>query len=387
MVIKNMLYHERLERYNTAVAKGTPDRVPVFPIIEQWAQQVTGISIRDSYLKNPMLEVEAFKKIYERVYVDVSYGTGNLIPLKMMSNFGEGIYQVTEAGVQIKGSHGATMNDFEYSELIENPKAYIMEKVLPRKYPILKQNQDIVAKTWKKSMFDFLAWTNYEKKAFKVIEEKLGVPVVTKGATFLPPDILLDFLRDFVGTTGDIRRRPQEFIDACDALFPMMFGLAQASNPKPDKSTMVFIPLHLPTYLKPKDFEKFYFPSMKKMTTELLNSGRRVMYYMENDWLPYLDLLQDLPDGDIFGMFEGGNLKTIKDKIGNKFCIGGGMPVNILKHGTVSECVDVAKKCLDELAPGGGYIFGLDMNLLNKDDAKIENLAAVCEYVHVNGKY
>ena len=55
MAIKNPLYHERLKRFNTALNKGTPDIVPVFPIIEQWAQLVTGTSIKDSYTKDPML--------------------------------------------------------------------------------------------------------------------------------------------------------------------------------------------------------------------------------------------------------------------------------------------------------------------------------------------
>jgi hypothetical protein len=150
---------------------------------------------------------------------------------------------------------------------------------------------------------------------------------------------------------------------------------------------VVFIPLHLPTYLRPADFEKLYFPFMKRMATDLIQSGYRVMFYMENNWLPYLDILQDMPEGPIFGMFEYGDLKLIKEKVGSRFCVGGGMPVSLLKMGTKEQCIDAAKKCLDELAPGGNYVFGLDKNLLSKDDAKIENLAAVCEYVHVHGKY
>lgn len=386
MVNQNPLYHERLKRFNTALKKETPDIVPVFPIIEQWAQLVTGISIRDSYVKDPMLGYEAFRKVYERVYVDVSYGTGNLIPLKMMSNFGEGIYQVTEAGVQIKGSHGVTMQPDEYPELIADPQGFIMEKILPRKYPVLNDETKAVS-AWHKGMFDFLAWAKFDKKTTKAIEEKLGVPVVCKGTTFLAPDVILDFLRDFVGVSTDIRRQPQNFYDACDALHPLMVQMASATYPKPTDGGVVFIPLHLPTFLRPSDFEKLYLPFMKRMTEDLLRLGHRVMYYCENEWEPYLEYLQEMPDGSVLGVFEGGDLKKIKNKIGNKFCIGGGMPVNLLKHGTVDQCVDAAKKCVDELAPGGGYIFGLDMNLLSKDDAKIENLAAVCEYVHVHGKY
>ena len=59
----------------------------------------------------------------------------------------------------------------------------------------------------------------------------------------------------------------------------------------------------------------------------------------------------------------------------------------LLKYGTKEECIDEAKRCLEDFAPGGGYIFTTDKFLLCGDDAKIENLAAVNEYVHVHGKY
>lgn len=385
--MKNPLYQEKLNRFRTALEKGTPDIVPVFPMIETWAQLNTGISIRDSFMKDPMICYEAFSKIYENIYVDASYGTGNLIPLHMLSRFGEGIYQVTDEGVQIKGSHGSILKPEEYPQFNANPYEFIMETLLPRKYPSLNSDRDIVIEKWYKGLMDFIGWSEYDGETVKNIEEKLNVPVVIKGATIMPPDVLLDFLRDFVGVSTDIRRRPKEFLEACDTLFPIMVKMALGSDPKPEEGNLMFCPLHLPTFLKPSDFEKFYFPSWKRMTQELFNLGYKVFYYMENDWMPYLDYLQDMPDGEMVGLFEKGDLGKIKDKVGNKFTVMGGMPLNLLKHGTIEQCVDQAKKCLDEYAPGGNYIFSTDMNLLSKDDAKIENLSAVCEYIHINGKY
>lgn len=194
-------------------------------------------------------------------------------------------------------------------------------------------------------------------------------------------------MRDFVGTSTDIRRHPQEFFNACEALHPLLLSLARITYPNPGDEGVVFIPLHLPTYLRPKDFEKLYYPFLKRMTQDLFDSGHRPMIYCENDWEPYLDYLQDMPDGEIYTIFEAGNLKKIKEELGHKFCIGGGMPVNLLKHGTEGQCIDAAKKCLDELAPGGGYVFSFDMNLNNKGDAKFENVAAVCNYIHTYGRY
>ncbi len=221
------------------------------------------------------------------------------------------------------------------------------------------------------------------------IENELGLPVLAKGLAILSPDMLLDYLRDFVGVSSDIRRKPQEFYAACEALFISSMEMAIGAYTTPeDNKGVIFVPLHLPTFLKPKDFEKFYFPFMSKFVDEVsVKRGYKIFFFMENNWMPYLDILQGLPDGNIIGLFENGDLKKIKDSIGNKFCIVGGMPIDLLRLGTVEKCLDKAKECLQLYAPGGNYIFSTDKNLVSLNDAKPENLAAVCQYIHENGKY
>ncbi len=378
------IYNERLTRFNDAVACRTPDRVPVFPIIEQWANFYAGTSIRDSYLKDPRIEYETFRKVYDDIYVDVSYGTGNLIPLDMMDDFGEGIYVVSDKGVQIKGSQGCTMKPEEYPQLIADPEKFILETIVPRKYATAADSTNAVSH-WGKGALGLVRWKLYEETAFQLIERKLNVPIVTRNATFLPPDIILDFLRDFAGASSDVRRRPQEFKEACAAMLPISYRVITETDPF--KQGLVFMPLHFPTYLRPKDFEELYFPSMKGMAEKLLASGRRAMFYCENNWEPYLDIIKDLPGGGVYCLFEHGDMKKYKDALQGKVCVGGGMPVDLLKNGTREECLDRAKWCLDELAPGGGYIFALDMNLLSPNDVNPENLAAVTHYIHFNGKY
>lgn len=384
----NPVYKEKLGRLNTAFAKGTPDRVPVLPIIETWAVFHAGEDIRDAYVNNPDTLVKAYRKINTDFYLDGILENGNLLPLKMMSNFGEGLYSLTDKGFVTKGSHGATMTPEEYPQLIENPLEFFANVVAPRKYPILKDDPEGNLLRFQKALGDFMEFNQFNGQVDARIENELGLPVLTKGAGFLTPDIVLDFLRDFVGVSTDIRRNPKEFYAACEAIFEPSLAMVFGAYPIPDDRGVVFSPLHLPTFLRPKDFEKFYFPFMCKFVEELsVKRNYRIFFFMENDWTPYLDILQGLPDADIIGLFEGGDLKKIKDSIGNKFCILGGMPLSALQLGTKEQCIDKAKKCLDLYAPGGNYVFSTDMNLLSLGDAKPENLAAVCEYIHENGKY
>ncbi len=379
-------FAERQARFKTAFHKGTPDRVPVFPMIEQWAHFATGTSIVDSYTKDPAILVDCFRKLYEDVYVDVTYGTGNLKPVKLLDTVGNSLYKINETGVMIEGGKGATMEADEYAQLIANPSEFIMNVILPRKYPKLREKESAI-ETWHQGLKDVLDWLQYNAVANAGVEQELGVPIVVKGGTYIAPDVILDFFRDFQGIMVDIRRRPQDVLDACEAIYPMMINGAKSwTNPSDDGG--IFMPLHLPTFLRPKDFAKFYYPYLKRTTEDLWKMGMPSIYYCENDWTPYLDLMQDMPeDGLTLGIFEKGDWKLIKEKLSKSFCFAGGLKLETLKLGTPEQCIDEAKWCLDNLAPGGNYIYCTDINLCYAKDAKLENLAAVTNWVHENGKY
>lgn len=386
MEYKNASFEERQTRFKKAFHRETPDRVPVFPLIEQWANFATGTGIIDSFTKDPAILVECFRKLYENVYVDVTYGTGNLKPVNLLNTVGNSLYKIDETGVMIEGGKGATMKDDEYPEFIADPNKFIMDVILPRKYPKL-QNKETAIETWHQGLLDVLGWLKYNAVANAGVENDLHVPMVVKAGTYVAPDVILDFFRDFNGIMVDIRRRPQEVLDACEAIFPMMINGARSwTNPSDDGG--VFMPLHLPTFLRPKDFDKFYWPYMKRTTVELGKLGMPSIYYCENDWTPYLDTVEDMPQDElILGIFEKGDLKKIKERLSKSFCFAGGLKLESLKLGTPEQCIDEAKWALDNLAPGGGYIYATDINLCYKNDAKFENVAAVTNWVHENGLY
>ena len=105
--------------------------------------------------------------------------------------------------------------------------------------------------------------------------------------------------------------------------------------------------------------------------------------------MPYLDLLQaELPkDAKVVGLFEKGDLKAIKDKVGREMVIMGGMPVELLALGTKEQVIDKCKELLDTLAPGGNYIFSTDKSMMTLSDGTPENTIAACEYIAAHGQY
>lgn len=176
----------------------------------------------------------------------------------------------------------------------------------------------------------------------------------------------------------DIRRDRNKVKEACEALTPLMFYAGLSANHHPEGA--VGTPLHMPTFMREKDFEEIWLPSYIKITQQWASFGVRTSAFCEDNWMRYLDHLMELPAGTIV-LFEYGNPQKIKDKLGKKFLLSGLYPINLLKTGTKQECIDKVKELLDIMLPGGGYQFRLDKTPLSFNDFNLENYTAVIETI------
>lgn len=295
-------------------------------------------------------------------------------------------YQVTSSG-SIQHSDCVTLFSEEYDRFIENPMDFFMEKVLPRMFKGLDcdaaQRSFILAK----------ASTAFNERAVQVgqLTQKLGKkygfftpPAGSSAVVRAPFDLLGDFLRGFKGISSDLRRMPEKIGMACDALLPFQIFRGLPQNVSVLGST--FIPLHFAGYIRPKDFENIYWPSLKKFIEYLYCHGQVCQLFCENDWMRYLDYLYELPPATRF-IFEYGDAQKIKDTLGKKHIISGLYPLTYLKTATKQKCIDKAKEYIDILAPGGNYIFSFDKNPLSLNSINLENYIAVIDYVAENTWY
>lgn len=388
------LYEERLQRFDDVMSRKIPDRVPVIPNMNTWMYHFAGVSVKKAFLEDPNEIFNAAKYMTDRIPMDALMSTSNTVPLKVAENIGpdEGIYTCSENGVQIKGSHGRLMEPQEYKLMAENPMKFFANVLIPRKFNAfrnasLEKKVDLI----KQAYADNISFIQYNRTANTRIEKELGMPLIVRATNFLAPDIVLDYLRDFVGISLDVRRNPDELYAACLSLYDYVLEMFDDTATPPDRK-ILFTPLHLPTYLRPKDFEKLYLPFMKKYLEEMaVKRGYSVYFFMENNWMPYLDLLQELPENTKFlGLFETEKVEElveIKSRLGSRFIVMGGMPVSLLRFGSKEDVIETCKRCLDQLAPGGGYIFSTDKTLMTFNDGTPENVIAACEYVTEHGKY
>ena len=88
--------------------------------------------------------------------------------------------------------------------------------------------------------------------------------------------------------------------------------------------------------------------------------------------------MQSLQLGEL--SLSDGEMARIRKALPN-VAIMGGMTTDLLSNGTPEDCVAYAKRLCDELGRDGGFIFSENKMLSYRNDAKSENMLAVCDFV------
>jgi hypothetical protein len=381
------LQQERQEIFHDLYEGKLPKRIPIAAwVTVEFAIQYAGLDILKAQWNPEMLE-RAFRKVADDFYSDV-------FPIRDAVRFPV-FYQMLGAENFVMGSNGflqhpeiSAMNPDEYEAFIKSPIDFILETVLPRIYPALDTDSIsrslIMAKAYK-AHCDTVGFLN--GVMIPQLEKEYGkyqTPPKSFAMTAIPMDFIADQLRGFKEISMDIRRKPEQIIEACEAVFDIMLEHGIPEQPSIYNST--FIPLHMPPYMRKKDYEKIYYPTFKRTVDGIAAAGGKAYLFLEQDWSRFIDSLYDLPENTIL-RFEYGDPKEIKKKLGNRHIITGLYPLGLLQTGTKQQCIDKAKELIDILAPGGKYFFDFDKNIITVDSVNIHNLHAVLETYRTCGVY
>ncbi|KPU42318.1 uroporphyrinogen decarboxylase (URO-D) [Oxobacter pfennigii] len=376
------LQQERTEIFQDVYDNKIPKRVPInIAMGLEPTAQFGGIDMTSAQWK-PSMVAEAADKLCQTVFSDVCVFSGSL----RLPSF----YQSVDSQSFVMGSNGFIqhpevigMDPEDYDYLIEKPYDCLLERVIPRQYKALDINDPIrMAINLTKS---FTAYNN-DMMELGMIRNKLvekygyypGGPITAGGFTEAAFDFLADQLRSFRGVSMDVRRMRDKVKAACEALYPIVFKKGLPSSVS--NYTHVFFPLHMPTFMREKDFAELWWPTFKRHLEEYASLGVHSRIFCEDNWDRYVDYLYELPT-DTYLYFEYGTPKLIKEKLGKKFILSGFYPVGLLKTGTKQQVIDKAKEIIDIMAPGGKYIFTWDKNPLTINDINIDNLVALTDFV------
>lgn len=378
-----------VKRVDDVIHGRQPDRVPTYALASEWMFYNAGYSQRDIEA-DPKKCLESYKKMIEDVYFDATFGPHFNRALQYKQKLGGGNFEFSSDGIiQWNTTNVTCMNEDEYPQLIADPWGFFAEVIVPRKYPVFAEED---------------ANVRYEKlcEAWAAKKEATkDIPYVIKGANELnmhsvpdghkywhPFDVIMDYYRNFSGIMADIRRRPQQVADACAAMQPFFLVQIEADKRKALPGKAIMYPLHAPTFLKPKDYERFYWPCYKELVNLLYDNGHVLLAFLEGKHEHLYDFYKELPKHAVAGMFEFDDLTKTKKELGDHLCIIGGLDTFLMKHGTKEECIEMAKKVVGELAPGGGFMAATNKQLsCCTKEVETSNYAAVNEWIRDNSNY
>ncbi len=205
------------------------------------------------------------------------------------------------------------------------------------------------------------------------------------GMTGGPFDNLANGYRAFTGALTDMRRQPENVLKAVRNFTEMNKASVERCVPGHD-GARIFMPLHMATFMREKDFQKFWWPFFKEVLDKCEETNRRIWMFCEDTWDRYMDYLVETPKGTLLE-FESTDPKLAKDKLGADHVLCGFYPCILLKGGNAEQVIDKTKELLDIVAPGGNYIFKSDKDPIVYGDAKLENIKTCLKTVLEYGKY
>ncbi len=387
------LREKRIKIYSDTYNNIIPERVPVacsFPkylVAEYAGVDMVEFQYHFDLINKPAVELSA------KLNTDVAPYT----PAHVVMDRPVAFYQLLKSQSFILGNNGVVqhpeviaMFDDEYDQLINNTYQFLVDKVIPRQYKGIDWSKpQETHRNMQMANASLQLSVNQSMPAYVEVMEKggfyPGAPPTSMGFAEAPFDFLADQLRSFSGSMMDVRRHRSQCIEACEALLPLLFEMGMPIAPDPMGS--VFLPLHMPTYMREKDFREVWLPSFQKMIEQYAARGVRINPFMENNWDRFLDIVHDtFPAGGVLWM-EKGDPKLVKEKLGDKFIIYGMFPIATMMQGTKQECIDKTKEFLDIMMPGGNYIFNFDKLPMSLKDANLENWFAICDTVQEYGIY
>ncbi|AET68160.1 uroporphyrinogen-III decarboxylase [Desulfosporosinus orientis DSM 765] len=375
------LYQERLNRIMTAVSHQETDSVPVILQAEAWTISQCGLKIAD--IQDDMQkEFACFGKIFETFYCDGTLFSSMTRDVRATTTLGGSLYFLSSNGITTQHKESIYMNEDEYAQLTKDPLGYTVNEIFPRKYPELNKPYPQNLEALKESLNYFNKLIQRSVAGMQFSKDNYGIPTITGAVGEGPLDLIFDFFRGFRGTLGDLRRRPEELKEAAEAVLPLIMSVITMGQPTLQPFPFIFLPLHVPTFLSPKQFGEFYWPGFRKLLYQIKALGGKALIYLEGNWEHLYEYVNDFPKDFAVCILEKDNIFEAKKKIGDTVTLCGGIDLGMLRAASKQECIDHVKEVVDKCAPGGGFLFSTDKLLLAPGDVNPENLKAVNEFVH-----
>lgn len=378
------LQRSRVQLFRDAANFRPVERIPYLSSAVTWKVFDAGHTLDEALTDFGVME-SCVRHFLDTYPVDAMLDIGIRNQFGVTEAFGSpGYYYYTPETVGIHDHAHCTVDTL--GEYLENPEKYIWETVLPKKY-----GEDWEKKTksdWKRTFKAYMDYTKFVLHMASVTGKEYGLPSMApnnpmKGAIQFGIEELEANLLGITQLSIAMRRNADvigDFVEKWDAqhIDPIIEKVKAGKGPDYKYCFDASIMMLAQNILNPRQFERFYWPGLKRLLDAYAEKGMNVRIFAEGSIARVCDRFADYPKGTITLHLEQDDPFMIREKLPN-VAIMGGMTTDLLANGTAEECVSYAKRLCDEL--GQGFIFSENKMLSYRNDAKPENLAAVCRFV------
>jgi uroporphyrinogen-III decarboxylase len=405
-------YKTRVTRFIKAINLEQPDRVPVMLPSGYFPAYYNGKNLRQV-----MYDYQEMRRAWLRYLaefdMDAFGGPGLVLPGKALDIIDFKLHKWPGHGLSPDASssqfvEGEYMTVDDYDALIKDPSDFWFRTFLPRaagafepfrkiapltpmvSLPIFyltsigKPDVQAAFQKFLKAGRECARWSKIvgacNRKALKA-----GFPTVTGGMTGAPFDILSDSLRGTKGIFLDMFQRPKILFEAMERVTSTAIEEAVVTS-NASGCPVIFIALHkgADSFMSVKQYETFYWPSMKKLIKGLVDEGLVPMIFAEGSYNQRLEIIKDVPPRSVIWYFERVDMAKAKQILGNISCIAGNVPTSLLCTGSPREVKQHCRNLIEIAGKGGGYILAGAASI-NQGDP--ENLRAMMAAVKEYGRY
>ncbi len=379
------LARSRIQLFRDAANFKKVERIPHLSCAVTWKVFDAGHTLDEAMTSFDVME-ECVRHFLDTYSVDSMLDIGIRNQFNVTEAFGPGgYYYYTEDVVGIRDHSHCTAETLD--EYLEDPVKYIWTKVLPEKYGEDWNNKTL--DVWKKTFKEYMNYTKFILHMGKVVKE-YGIPSMApnnpmKGSIQFGIEELEANLLGIRNLSIAMRRNPdkiESFISRWDAehIDPLVEQVKNGKGPSDKYCFDASIMMLAHNIMNTKQFEKYYWPSLKKLLDAYAEKKMNVRVFCEGEIGRYLDYFKDYEKGVLSFHIERDDPFTVREQLPN-VCIIGGMTTEMLSNATPEECVAYTKRLCDELGSEGGFIFSENKMLSYRNDARSENMLAVCSFL------
>lgn len=407
------LYRDRVKRLIDALHLRVPDRVPVVVDMGFFPAFCAGLIPQAVMYDYAQLD-HAWGKIINDFDVDTFASPMGISPGPALEIMDYRLYRWPGHGVPSKTGYQCVEAEYmkadEYDDLIRDPSDFWLRKYLPRVFgkwaPLDKLSPltnfveipftgPCLAAFGDQEIKDALtALMRAGEEASKWLEVvdrcnwramESGLPVLAGGSAKAPFDCIGDTLRGTQGIFLDIYRQPEKVLEACEKFVPIEVkrGVTAADA---SGIPIVRLPLHKGAdgFMSAKQFEVFYWPTLKRVITGLIDEGLVPLLFAEGSYNSRLDIIKELPKGKVIWHFDQTDMQKAKKTLGDTACIMGNVPSSLLVSGTPEQVKTYCRQLIATAGKNGGFILASGAVL---DEGKAENVRAITEAAREYGIY